>query len=252
MAEADARAVVVVDVDFDAATAVAEDVGGVAIKADVTSEVEIARAVEQATQAFGHIDLLCLNAGIAIEGGIEVPNQQWQRIWDVNVMSHVYGLRAALPAMIERSEGYVLHTASAAGLLTNLGAAPYSVTKHAVVALAEWAAITYGDAGVKFSCLCPMGVKTEMLEAAQGGVAQMLGTAAIGPGAVAEAAISGIEAEQFLILPHPEVAEMFALKASDHEKWMSGMRRLQSIVDEGDSAAGVERPSRAHRNRPTH
>lgn len=149
--------------------------------------------------------------------------------------------------MLERGEGYVLHTASAAGLLTNLGAAPYSVTKHAVVALAEWSAITYGDAGVKFSCLCPMGVKTEMLEAAQGGVAQMLGTTAIEPAAVADAAVAGIEAEEFLILPHPEVAEMFARKASDYEKWISGMRRLQSFVDEGDAAAGVERPSRAHR-----
>lgn len=225
----------------------AEDVGGVAIRADVTSEIEIGRALEQASRTFGHVDLLCLNAGIAIEGGIEVPNLQWQRIWDVNVMSHVYGLRAALPAMIERGEGYVLHTASAAGLLTNLGAAPYSVTKHAVVALAEWAAITYGDAGVKFSCLCPMGVRTEMLEAAQGGVAQMLGTTAIEAAAVADAAVAGIEAEEFLILPHPEVAEMFARKASDYEKWISGMRRLQSVVDEGDSAAGLERPSRAHR-----
>lgn len=162
-------------------------------------------------------------------------------------MSHVYGLRAALPSMIERGEGYVLHTASAAGLLTNLGAAPYTVTKHAVVALAEWAAITYGDSGVKFSCLCPMGVKTDMLEAAQGGIAQMLGTTAIEPSAVAEAAVAGIEAEEFLILPHPEVAEMFARKAADFEKWMNGMRRLQSVIDDGDEAAGIERPSRAHR-----
>src|SRR5262249_12119103 len=153
------------------------------------------------------IDLFCSNAGIAVEGGVEVSDADWKRIWDVNVQAHVYAARAVLPGMVARGRGYLLQTASAAGLLTQLGSAPYSVTKHAAVALAEWLAITYAGAGIRVSCLCPQGVRTEMLRQATGGIAEMLGATALEPEAVADAVVAGLAEEQFLILPHPEVAE---------------------------------------------
>lgn len=228
-AEEDARAIVVADIDFERSVAVAEEIGGTAVRTDVSNEADIVKLVNQTTNAFGHIDLLCLNAGIAIGGGVEAPDEDWYRILNVNVMAHVWGARAVLPAMLERGNGYLLHTASAAGLLTNIGAAPYSVSKHAVVALAEWLSITYGDQGIGVSCLCPMGVKTDLLALATGAAAELLGDTAIEPEVVADFVISGLEAEHFLILPHPEVREMYAKKATDYERWLRGMRRLASI-----------------------
>ena len=145
-------------------------------------------------------------------------------------MAHVYSARAVLPAMVERGEGYLLHTASAAGLLTNLGAAPYAVTKHGAVALAEWLAITYGDAGIKVSCLCPQGVRTNMLLGAGPEGDALLAATAIEPEDVADAVVAGLAAERFLILPHPEVAEYIQRKAGDYDRWLAGMRRLQSRV----------------------
>jgi NAD(P)-dependent dehydrogenase (short-subunit alcohol dehydrogenase family) len=177
--------------------------------------------------------LFCSNAGIGTGGGVETDNAAWQRTWDVNVMAHVYAARAVLPAMLERGEGYLLATASAAGLLTNLGAAPYSVTKHAALALAEWLAITHGDAGITVSCLCPQGVRTPML---LGGLDQTAGAVVaaggdlIEPEQVADAVIAGLAEERFLILPHPEVARYFQRKANDYDRWLAGMRKLQASV----------------------
>ena len=168
-------------------------------------------------------------------GGVEVPDEAWQRSWDVNVMAHVYAARALLPDWLERDEGYLLHTASAAGLLTNIGAAPYSVSKHAVVGLAEWLSVTHGGGGVRFSCLCPMGVRTNMVaggkDVAAGAV--VINQGLIEPEDCAEAVVDGLAAERFLILPHPEVAEFVLRKATDHDRWLAGMRRLQATIEGG-------------------
>ena len=172
------------------------------------------------------------NAGIGTGGGVDAPNEAWQQIWEVNLMAHVYAARAVLPAMIARGEGYLLNTASAAGLLTNIGAAPYSVTKHAAVGLAEWLAITHGDQGIKVSCLCPQGVRTNMLLAGADDPAGavVLAQGAIEPEDVAEAVVQGLRAESFLILPHPEVLTHFQRKAGDYDRWIGGMRKLQRRI----------------------
>ncbi len=227
-----ARGVVVADRDASAAARVAADIGGLAVEVDVAEPEHGDVLVSAAEGSFGPIDLFCFNAGIAQDGGVDAPDGAWQRTWEVNVMSHVWGARAVLPGMLARGEGYFLHTASAAGLLTNIGAAPYAVTKHAVVALAEWLAITHGDAGLRVSCLCPQFVTTNMLAEfieVPGGRA-LVGDQAIAPADVAAAVVAGIEAEQFLILPHPEVAEYFRRKATDYDRWLGGMRRLQGSV----------------------
>jgi NAD(P)-dependent dehydrogenase (short-subunit alcohol dehydrogenase family) len=227
-----ARGISVVDLEADAARAVADGIGDVAIgvAADVGREPDVIAAVEATEERFGPIDLLVSNAGIGVFGGVEVSNDDWQRIWDVNVMAHVYAARAVLPGMLARGEGYLLHTASAAGLLTNLGTAPYSVTKHAAVGLAEWLAITHGDDGIKVSCLCPQGVRTNMVAAAAGGTAGdvVVAQGLIEPEDVAEAVVEGLRAERFLILPHPEVLDYVQRKAADYDRWLGGMRKLQA------------------------
>jgi NAD(P)-dependent dehydrogenase (short-subunit alcohol dehydrogenase family) len=221
------RGVVVADRDAGGARRVAEEVGGFGVAVDVAIEAEVVHLVEQATARYGPIDLFCSNAGIATAGGVEASDADWRRTWDVNVMSHVYAARAVLPGMLARGGGYLLQTASAAGLLTQIGSAPYAVTKHAAVALAEWLAVTYGGDGIKVSCLCPQGVQTEMLRQAPGGVGDMLRAGALTPEAVADAVVAGLDEERFLILPHPEVAEFFRHKAGDYDRWLRGMRRLR-------------------------
>ena len=223
-----ARGVVAADADADRASAVAREVGGLAVPTDVRSESGVMRLVERATAAYGAIDLFCSNAGIIIEGGIEVPDAEWQRIWEINVRAHLYAARAVLPGMLARGQGYLLQTVSAAGLLSQIGSAPYSVTKHAALALAEWLAITYGEAGIRVSCLCPQGVRTRMLAEASGGMGELLRGGALEPAQVADAVIAGLADERFLILPHPEVAEFFRRKGADYERWLRGMRRLQA------------------------
>jgi NAD(P)-dependent dehydrogenase (short-subunit alcohol dehydrogenase family) len=194
---------------------------------DVSVEADLVRLVERTTEVYGPIELFCSNAGIAIEGGIETPDAQWQRIWGVNVMAHVYAARAVVPGMLARGSGYLLQTASAAGLLSQIGSAPYSVTKHAAVAFAQWLAITYGDAGIRVSCLCPLGVRTRMITGAKDGIGAMLLEHAIEPEAVADAVVAGLAEERFLILPHPETEEYVRRKADDCDRWLRGMRRLQ-------------------------
>jgi NAD(P)-dependent dehydrogenase (short-subunit alcohol dehydrogenase family) len=225
-----ARAVVVADVDGDGAKAVAEEIGGTAVGLDVSAESEVADLVDGATSANGPIDLFCANAGILGTGSIDTPTDDWFRIWSVNVMAHVYAARALMPAWLARGEGYLLHTASAAGLLTGLGQAPYSVTKHAVVALAEWLSITYGDAGVKVSCLCPQGVRTNMLLSGGDDDTNFLLPGSVAPEEVADVVVEGVRDERFLILPHPEVAEYFRRKGDDYDRWLRGMRRMQARI----------------------
>lgn len=230
------RGIVVADVDRVAAESVAVEVGGLAVPTDVSVEAEVTRLVARANAAFGPIDLFCSNAGIfGEEGGPEVPNATWQRIWDINVMAHVYAARAVLPQMLARGHGYLLNTASAAGLLTMLGAAPYAVTKHAAVGFAEWLSITYGDRGIKVSCLCPQGVRTRMLLGEDGMQESFLLPTALTAEQVADAAVDGLAQERFLILPHPEVATYFRHKADDHERWLRGMRRLNAEIFSGEA-----------------
>jgi NAD(P)-dependent dehydrogenase (short-subunit alcohol dehydrogenase family) len=222
-----ARGVVVADRDAQGAAAVAKECGGLAVPTDVANQAQVQALVARASERFGTIDLFCSNAGIGVRGGEEVPDAEWQRIWEINVMAHVYAARAVLPAMLARAEGYLLNTASAAGLLTQIGSAPYAVTKHAAVALAEWLAVTYGDRGINVSVLCPQAVRTAMTaDTREGGVAGVDGM--IEPEEVADAVIAGLREERFLILPHPSVAEYFRRKGDDYDRWLRGMRRLQA------------------------
>lgn len=223
-----AKAVVVSDYNGEAASRVAGEIGGLAVTADVSKEAEVMKLVQTATQNFGPIDLFCSNAGISRPGGVEAPDSDWQLSWDVHLMAHVYAARAVLPSMIERGGGYLLQTASAGGLVTTLGTAPYSVTKHACIALAEWLAITHAAQGIKVSCLCPLGVKTGMLSEETEGIGKLLMETAISAEEVAESVIEGLDREQFLILPHKEVAGYFQKKANDYEGWLRGMRRIQA------------------------
>jgi NAD(P)-dependent dehydrogenase (short-subunit alcohol dehydrogenase family) len=200
------------------------------IACDVASESDVQMLVDEVLKKYGQIDLFCSNAGIGVEGDCCAPDRDWVRSWEVNVMGHVYAARAVLPAMLARREGYLLQTVSAAGLLTMLGSAPYAVTKHAALGLAEWLSITYGDQGLKVSALCPMGVRTRMLERAEFGGGTFLLEDAISPEEVAGAVIEGLDAEQFLIAPHPKVREHFRRKADDYERWLTGMRRLQASM----------------------
>ncbi len=224
-----ARAVVVADIDGAAAREVAIEIGCLDFCVDVSSEADIQLLVDETLKKYGRIDLFCSNAGIATEGDQCVPDHEWQRIWEINVLAHIFAARAVLPSMLARKEGYLLQTVSAAGLLTSIGSAPYAVTKHAALALAEWLSITYGDSGIKVSALCPQGVKTKMLENAAGGESFLL-EGALTAEEVAGAVVKGLEAEQFLILPHPEVLEYFRRKAADYDRWLRGMRRFQAAV----------------------
>jgi NAD(P)-dependent dehydrogenase (short-subunit alcohol dehydrogenase family) len=223
--------VIVTDVDAVGAAAVADEIGGAAFVLDVTDESRTAAVIAEVEASYGCIDLLCLNAGIPTDGSVDAPNEDWQRTWDVNVMAHVYATRHALPGMLERGSGYILTTASAAGLLTNIGAAPYSVTKHAAVALAEWIAVTYGDQGITVSCLCPQFVDTPMLDAFgahSDETRNWVEDIAISPADVAQTVVEGIADERFLILPHPEVGDYFISKATDYDRWIAGMRKLNA------------------------
>jgi len=171
------------------------------------------------------------NAGVIVRADEDAANADWQRHWDVNVMAHVYAARAVLPQMLARGSGYLLNTASAAGLLSQVNAAPYSVTKHAAVAFAEWLSIAHGEQGLRVSCLCPQGVDTPMLRGAGGGSRKsFLAEGALTPQQVAECVVEGLRAETFLILPHAEVLTFFQRKATDYERWLRGMRRLRAKV----------------------
>ncbi|HEX4867110.1 MAG TPA: SDR family oxidoreductase [Acidimicrobiales bacterium] len=229
-----ARGVAVVDLDAKASLELARSLGdrAIGLAANVARERDVQSAVAVTEERFGPIDLMVSNAGIGTMQGIEAPDEAWQSIWDVNVMAHVYAARAVIPAMVARGGGYLLNTASAAGLLTQIGDAPYSVTKHAAVAFAEWLAITYGGDGIKVSCLCPQGVNTDMVRSSAsstaGGVVMAQGL--IEPEDVAEAVIRGLAAEEVLILPHPEVRDYLQRKASDPDRWIAGMQRLQARI----------------------
>jgi NAD(P)-dependent dehydrogenase (short-subunit alcohol dehydrogenase family) len=248
LADSGAAAVVVADIDAEGAAAVAAQIesaghSAMAVPTDVSREPDVQALVATTEREFGPVDLFVSNAGIIVGGGVEVADDAWSRIWAINVQSHVYAARALLPGMLARGHGYLIITASAAGLLTQLGSAPYAVTKHAAVALAEWLSVTHGERGLVVSCLCPQAVTSNLaatsrrelgadalpagLEAA-GGSAQAAVDGVLEPDVVAAAVLKAIAAEQFLILPHPDVATYERRRADDRERWLRGMRRLAS------------------------
>jgi NAD(P)-dependent dehydrogenase (short-subunit alcohol dehydrogenase family) len=233
-----AAGLVVADMNFDLAQTVAREVNGLALCIDVSNEADVQALIAEATRHFGRVDVLCSNAGIALGGGVDAGNADWQRIWEVNLMAHVYGARAVLPQMLARGEGYLLQTASAAGLLSHPDSALYAVTKHAAVSLAEWLAINYGDKGIRVSCLCPQGVRTPMLMGPEGGRKSFLLDGSVSAEQVADDVIAAMRDERFLVLPHPEVHEYLRRKADDVDRWLGGMRKLRAkaeAIRKGDS-----------------
>ncbi len=222
-----AQAVVVADLDGERAQKIAAEIGGIGRRVDVAREEEIQALVRDTIAQFGQIDLFCSNAGIFVPGDVFAPNEVWSKMRDIHVMAHVYAARAVLPGMLDRGEGYLLQTVSAAGLITSLESVIYAVTKHASLALAEWISMTYGDRGIKVSALCPQGVRTNMLMQDPD---NFLMEGSVSVEQVADAVIEGIAEEKFLILPHPEVAEYFRRKSADYDRWLRGMRRFRNEV----------------------
>ncbi|MEM6938759.1 MAG: SDR family oxidoreductase [Pseudomonadota bacterium] len=219
-----AQHIVCADLNGKGAAETAAAMGGTAKEVNVGKADEITKLIDEVEETLGPIDLFCSNAGISIAGGVEVPDGDWQRIWDINLMSHVWAARALVPRMAERGGGYLLNTSSAAGLLNQVGSAPYGVTKHAAVGLAEWLAMTYGDQGIKVSVLCPQAVRTEMTRGHEDHVAAIDGM--MEPEPVAEACVQAIRDETFLVLPHPEVLSYMRNKTENYDRWIGGMRKL--------------------------
>jgi NAD(P)-dependent dehydrogenase (short-subunit alcohol dehydrogenase family) len=247
LAERGAAGVVVCDIDAEGAAKVAAEIEAaghraVPVRADVSAEADVQALVSAAEAAFGPIGLFFSNAGIIVAGGPEASDEAWSRIWAINVQSHIYVARWVLPAMLARGEGYLEITASAAGLLTQLGSAPYAVTKHAAVAFAEWLSITHGEHGLVVSCLCPQAFTSNLLttsrrevgtsglpeDSATGGSAQAAVDGVLTSEQVATAVLDAVGTEQFLILPHPDVATYERRRADDRERWLRGMRRMQA------------------------
>jgi NAD(P)-dependent dehydrogenase (short-subunit alcohol dehydrogenase family) len=221
-----ARAVVLADLDFSKTQEVAKEFGGLAVACDVSVERDIQGLVSATKKAYGQIDIFFSNAGIlGREGGFDLEDDLWEKMWKIHTMAHVWAARAVVPEMISRGEGYFLTTASAAGLLNIIESAPYGVTKHAAVAFAEWMRITYGRQGLRVSCLCPQAVSTGMVTG-DGGSAGLDGI--LSPEQVAEVIVNTMREEGFLILPHPEVASYFKAKANDYGRWIGGMQKMRA------------------------
>jgi NAD(P)-dependent dehydrogenase (short-subunit alcohol dehydrogenase family) len=231
---AEGARVVVNDLNAEAAAAVAASCGGTAIPGDAASEDGVAALISGARAELGEIDLFCANAGIARTGGPEAAEADWEASWQVNVMAHVRAARLLLGPWLERGSGHLICTVSAAGLLTLLGGAPYAVSKHAALAFAEWLAATHAHRGLTVQAICPLGVRTSMLDGSDPWAERLLGDAAIQPEAVADAVMAGIADGRFLILPHPEVAGMYAGRAAETDRWLRGMSRLQQRLGEID------------------
>ncbi len=234
--------VVVNDLDPVAARAVAGEVGAFAAPGDASTSEGAAALVHAARDRLGEIDLFCANAGVATGGGLEASDADWEVAFQVNVMAHVRAARALLPGWLARGRGHFLATVSAAGLLTMLGSAPYSVTKHGALAFAEWLSATYADRGITVQALCPQGVHTAMLDATGEAGRLLLAPGALEPEDVADAVVAGLGQGRFLILPHPEVAGYYAARAADPDSWLAGMRRLQRRLEDQIHLGDQRRP----------
>ncbi len=233
-AQEGASAVVVSDINQAGIDQTVADISAstqaLGVKTDVGNEEEVNELVAKSLDQFDHIDLFCSNAGIFTAGGENVSTEAWQSIWDINVMSHIFAARAVLPGMLARGEGYLLNTSSAAGLLSQVGSAPYAVTKHAAVGFAEWLSIIYGTKGIKVSVLCPQAVRTAMTAGGDGGVAGLDGM--LEPEKLADTVIETLDQERFLVLPHPEVLTYMRRKTDDYDRWLGGMRRLHEKFED--------------------
>ncbi|HEX4443143.1 MAG TPA: SDR family oxidoreductase [Galbitalea sp.] len=222
---------VLADISAGPVNDLAAELDATAVVGDAASEDGVASLIDHATAALGSIDLFCANAGIANLGGPELSDEIWDRTWEVNVMAHVRAARLLLPGWLDRGEGRFLVTASAAGIVTSLGAAPYAVTKHAALAFAEWMSATYRHRGITVQAICPLGVHTKMLEDTGPGGQLMMGADAISPDQLADVVADALEDDRFLILPHPQVRDYFIARASDTDRWLGGMSKLQRQVE---------------------
>ncbi|MCU1683608.1 MAG: short-chain dehydrogenase/reductase [Amycolatopsis sp.] len=230
---AEGARVVVADLNADAVNAVAEEIKGTAVVGDAASETGVESLIAQAREALGDIDVFCANAGVAGFGiGRESTEDDWSLAWEVNVMAHVRAAKQLLPAWLERGSGHFIATVSAAGLLTSLGSAPYSVTKHGALAHAEWLAATYRHRGLTVQAVCPQGVRTQMLTDAGKAGDLLMGESAIQPEQVSDALMTAIKENRFLVLPHPEVAGYYAARATDTDRWLGGMNKLQRKIEQ--------------------
>jgi NAD(P)-dependent dehydrogenase (short-subunit alcohol dehydrogenase family) len=229
---AEGARVVVNDIDAAAGAAVAASCGATAVPGDAASADGVAALIARASEVLGEIDIYCANAGIVRTGGPEAPDSDWDASWQVNVMAHVRAARLLIGPWLERGSGHLICTVSAAGLLTMPGTASYSVTKHAALSFAEWMAVTYAHRGLTVQVICPLGVRTGMLDGTDPAAEVVLGDAIIQPEAVADAVLKGIADGRFLILPHPQVAEMYAGRATDTDRWLRGMNKLQRRVED--------------------
>jgi len=243
-----AAGVVIADLDGEGAVAAAEGLGvpALGLRADVGEADDVEAIVARTTEWFGRVDLFCSNAVAAQEpGGVEVSDDAWQRAWDVNVMAHLRAARACLPSMLAQGSGYLLPVSSGAGLLAYVHSAPYTVTKHAVVSLAEMLAITYGDQGIRVSCVCPGGILTDALAASlASGFRSTMPSDPIPPAEAAERIVAGVREERFLILTHPELMEFETFKVTDRDRWIRGMRKVQRrSARVGPGAPGRSGPS---------
>lgn len=245
-ARAGARGVAVADLDEAGAAQVAAEAAAAmpqcnvfAQRVDVADAAAVQGLVDRATQRFGQVDVFCSNAGIILRKGLEATADEWQRIWEINVMAHIHAAQAALPQMLARGDGYFVNTVSAAGLLSQIGSAPYAVTKHAAIGFAEWLSITYGDRGIRVSCICPQGVQTRMLFGEHGERKGFLQAGSVTPEYVADKTLEGVANESFLILPHAEVLEYYRRKGQDYDRWLRGMRRLQEQVSKEFGVSGI-------------
>ncbi|MFF7637843.1 SDR family oxidoreductase [Kitasatospora sp. NPDC008050] len=232
---AEGAQVVVNDLDAGAAAATAARLGAVAVPGDAASREGVAALIEAARAELGGIDVYCANAGVGTSGGADAPESAWSAAWEVNVMGHVRAAELLLPEWLERGEGRFVATVSAAGLLTMLGSAPYSVSKHAALAFAEWLSATYRHRGVRVHALCPQGVRTKILQDAGRVGEALMGATALEPAQVAREVLRAIAEERFLILPHPEVAGYYANRATDPDGWLGAMNHLQRKIVEGQA-----------------
>ena len=225
-----AKKIVAVDINLSNAEDTAQMVHGVAMMADVSVEADIQRVIEDTESTLGPIDLFCSNAGVGMGENIDSPNEEWQAIWDINVMSHVYAARHLVPRMVSRGGGYFLNTSSAAGLLNQIGGAAYGVTKHAAVGFGEWLAIHHKHEGIKVSMLCPQAVRTPMTAIDNDAVAAAANNGMIEPEELADTVVEELRKESFLILPHPVVLDYMRNKTTDYDRWIGGMSRLMQKI----------------------
>jgi NAD(P)-dependent dehydrogenase (short-subunit alcohol dehydrogenase family) len=230
-----AKQVVAVDLNAAGAQASADEVGCIAMTADVSNEADVQRVIETTENEIGPIDLFCSNAGIGMGRDLQSPDDEWQKSWEVNVMSHLYAARHLVPRMAARGGGYFLNTSSAAGLLNQIGVAAYGVTKHAAIGFGEWLALTHGHEGIKVSMLCPQAVRTAMTSQDTISTAAAAGDGMMEPEVLADFVVEGLRKESFLILPHPEVLEYMRRKTADYDRWISGMNRLHQRLTQATS-----------------